>query len=715
MRPVERVDPFMGTDNVSEFSNGNLLPLMGLPWGAHHYSPSNAEPDGWFFQYRERAFRGLRLTHSPSPWMGDWCPITFMPQAGERRLRSHDRTVDLPSKQLRVRPHRFGCVLPAHGIEWDAAPTMHGLAMRLRWRHGGPRRIIVDSGRSQPGGGAVDTVVRVDAARSEISLRTHSGEGIHPDFALHLVLKADAPSVAGGRFDATGEVGDAAGTGVGLGGWLEFPPGPGEIQVWAAGSFIDAAAAYHLLEAEVAYRSVDVLAATAAAEWDAVLGRVQLPASSEVDRSLVATAMYRTLLYPRRLDEPAPAGPRHRCPDTGVVRSGVRVTDHGFWDTARTVYPWYALAFPDLLPTILDGWVQGARATGWFPSWASPGHRVCMTGSYADAVFADAVSRGIPGFDAVEVLTYLRRHAEEPVPDGSPYGREAVEAYLDLGYVPVERIDKAAARTLDYAYGDWCLAVVASAARDRSFAEACRNRAANWRHVLDQASGFFRGRHADGGWQEPFDPFAWGGPFVEGSAWQFAWHVPHQPQSLIEARGGRAAALRFLEALLAAPATYTLGSYPDAIHEMRELAAVDFGQYAHSNQPSHFTLPYLGHLGRPDRLAHWVRRVIRELHALQPDGYPGDEDNGEMSAWWLTAAMGLLPSCPGNGAWQATRPTFPHLVVDVPQRPPLEIRSGPPERAGHHWWRAPDGTTYDEGSLIPHAALARGGTWWVGA
>ena len=694
MRSVEQVDPFIGTDNTFAFGHGNTLPIMARPWGNHHWSPANSTRDGdpWFFQYRENGFHGLRLTHQPSPWMRDWGHATLMPQSGGRRTRLPDRQVVLPSRWLDLRPHRFRCVLPEQGIIWEAAPTRHGLAFRVTWQSDGPRRLILDSAPSGSAGPDFASVVAVRPDSSEMVLQARNmPSSTHPAFSLHLVLRSGLTPIGGGVFGPEGDFdGMLHGQGPARGGWLELPPGSGPVSFWLAASFIDEDSARHLLGQDLVGRSVEEVTDEGAQEWNRLLDRLEL-AGDEPLAPLARSFQYRTLLFPRRLDEPDPLGkPRHRCPDTGRIVSGIRVTDNGFWDTARTVYPWLALLYPDRLPDLLEGWVAGARATGWFPSWASPGHRVCMTGSYADAVFADALARGIGGWDPAEVLGYLRRHTEEPVPDDAPFGRVALDAYRKLGYVPFERIPKATARTLDYAYGDWCLARIANVVgrQEDRFRDGCRMRAGNWRTVLDPVSGFFRGRHADGSWLEPFDPTEWGGAFVEGSAWQFAWHVPHQPEELIAARGGRTRAKAFLAQLFNTQPAYKVGSYGHAIHEMREMAAVDFGQYAHSNQPSHFTLPYWAHCGEIDTLVHWRDRVCLELHRACPDGYPGDEDNGEMSAWWLCAAIGLFPDCPGRESWLVLPTLFKHCVLHVPNRPRLDLSPGTgggPDRPVGSW------------------------------
>jgi predicted alpha-1,2-mannosidase len=715
MLTCDRVDPMIGTDNTRDFSYGNALPLMALPWGTHHWSPVNSNDPLWFFGYREHRFHGLRLTHQPSPWMGDWSHCTLLPQTGTLRCRQGERTHDIASRDLTVRPHRFAMRLPVDGIAWEAAPTMHGAVMTFTFHGDGPRRLIFDCAEAGDNRGQFATRIHIDPTCGEIALRTASGTDTHAEFALHLVMQIDGIAIGGGTFS-----GDAVNDGVLLaegpahGGWLEFSPTVTTVTMRLAGSFIDEAAARRLLAQEIGDRDLNQVQTEAATTWNALLGRLQLPEADDAQKNLVASMLYRTLLFPRRIDEPDAAGkPQHRCPDTGTIQPGVRVTDNGFWDTARSVYSWYALFVPDHLPTILDGWLAGARSSGWLASWASPGHRACMTGSYADVIFADAIARGITGWNVEEALKYVRKHVEEPVADDCPYGRIGLDSYLTLGYVPIERCNKSTARTLDYAYGDWCIACIAEAAGDHAFAAVCRERAGAWRKVLDPETGFFRGRHADGSWDESFDPTVWGGPYVEGCAWQFAWHVPHNADAVIAARGGQKPALAFLEQMLREPPTYQVGTYGTTIHEMREMASVDFGQYAHSNQPSHFTLPYLAHCGATGRWRTMVHRVIAELYHATPDGLHGDEDNGEMSAWWLCAALGLVANCPGDGSWMRVRPYLRHWRISQGDGQMLEvITTATGDDDQDDVWVDPHGISATTQHL-PHADLARGGTWVV--
>ncbi len=716
MSTLHFVDPLVGTASQPELSYGNVQPLTALPWGSHHFCPVNAPKEHWHFHYHDWRFQGLRLTHQPCPWMGDWCHVTFMPQTGALRPLAAERVVEVASRDLRCAPHSFGCTMPVAGMTMEAAPTAHGLAMHIRFDGHGPRRLIIDTAQAGPERGAFASSINIDPERGEVVVTTASGTAMHPDFRLHLVLRISGTTVeAGGIFNHEMHApGRHTASGSALGAWLEFPPDCTHVSVHMAGSFIDAEAARRLLTTEVGQRPVAVIAAAAAAAWDSLLDRLETPGLDEKTERMLRTAMYRTLLFPRRIDEPDTAGaPHHRCPDTGEVRSGVRVTDNGFWDTARTVYSWYALFCPDHLPTILEGWLAGARSSGWLASWASPGHRACMTGSYSEVVFADAVAKGIPGWDPAEALHYLRLHVEVPVADHAAYGRVGGDTYLGAGYVPVERCNKATARTLDYAYGDWCLAVVARAAGDHAFAATCTTRADSWRQVLEPTTGFFRGRQADGQWQEPFDPEAWGGPFVEGSAWQFAWQVPHDPQGLIAARGGSGPALAALQRLLAQPPTFRVGTYGEVIHEMREMALVNFGQYAHSNQPSHATLPFLAHCGAHGLWRDTVHRVLTELYRPQPDGFPGDEDNGEMSAWWLCAALGLFPDCPGSDRWLRVRPLLRQWRLRRPDGAVLSMETTAKSQGNvDDCWRRADGLKATHLHL-DHATVVAGGVWRI--
>jgi len=399
------------------------------------------------------------------------------------------------------------------------------------------------------------------------------------------------------------------------------------------------------------------------------------PEEIEEQQRTFTSCLYRTQLFPRDFHETGADGElRHFSPYDGKVHSGPLVTDNGFWDTYRTVYPLFSLLSPDRLSTVLEGWLNVYRESGWFPTWASPGHRLCMVGTHADVVIADAVTKGIGGFDVATAYEGIRKHAFEIVEEDTGFGRLGLGDYLALGYVADDRVHHASAsRTLDYAYDDFCISQVAKALGQEEDHAQLTKQAGYWRNVFDPRVGMMRGRNADGSWRTPWDAMEWGGPFVEGGTWQHTWAVPHDPAGLIAAMGGPEAFTAKLEKMLTQEPRFRIGSYGTEIHEMTEMACAGFGQYAQSNQPVHHALYLFACAGRPDRNQYWVRRVLAELYS--PDRLPGDEDNGEMSAWYILSALGLYPLCPGHPSYVLGSPLFPAAHLALPGGKTLTVRA----------------------------------------
>jgi predicted alpha-1,2-mannosidase len=338
--------------------------------------------------------------------------------------------------------------------------------------------------------------------------------------------------------------------------------------------------------------------------------------------------------------------------------------DHGYWDVYRAWYPWMAILFPDRLAEILQSWANAYKEGGWLPQFPAPGYRACMTGSLIDAVFADAAVKGVKGFDLEAAYAGMKKHATQPGNPDAGYGRRGIEDYLKLGYVSTDHVDQAVAETVDAAFGDFCIAQVAKTLGHSDDAAMFLERSNNWRKLFDAKTGFLRGKKADGSWLEPFDAFQWGSPYVEGSAWQHRWDVPHDLAGLMAAMGGKERAVEALDKMLALPATFHVGVYGQEIHEMSEMAAVDFGQYAQSNQPVHHLLYIFALAGRADRTQYWVRRTMAELYT--PDTFPGDEDTGSMAAWYLLGAMGFYPVCPGKAEYVIGSPLFDRITLRMP-------------------------------------------------
>jgi len=477
-------------------------------------------------------------------------------------------------------------------------------------------------------------------------------------------------------------------------------------------SFISTSQALNNLLMETGSRSFEEVKKEGEEVWNSYLGRFSVEGGSPRDRKTFFTSLYRALLFPRKFHEinMETGEPHHYNPFSGRLAPGILYTDNGFWDTHRTVYPFLALAYPSQCREIIEGWINAAKlGTGWFPQWSSPGSRAMMVGTHSDAVLADAATRGIP-FDLETAYRFARRNATEvPDPKGT-YGRRGLAPYLRLGYIPSSQEEYSVSRTNDYAYNDFCLAQLAKVLGREEDYRVFGSRAFNYRNLFDPSVGFMRGRNEDGTWKEPFDPFSWGGDFVEGSAWQHLFAVPHDPAGLASLFGGNEKLCEKLDEMLSTPPYFDIGTYWTEIHEMTEMAAQAFGQYAHSNQPVHHVLYLFAAAGQPWKTEFWVREVMRQLHGPEPTGLCGDEDNGEMSCWFLLSSMGLFPLCPGHPSFVLGSPLFRKVTLCLENGKELVIEApGNGEGCVYVQKVEWNGQDYSGKRFVPHSLLVEGG------
>jgi putative alpha-1,2-mannosidase len=621
--PVSCVNPLQGTASDSAFSTGNTLPLVARPFGMHHWIPQTSSGP-WYFHPAHRLLRGIRLTHQPSPWMGDYSSLLITPFHGP--VQEKIENLSSAYRLIACGPHYLETDSLRYQINSRLTPSERGAflvftaatdePLQIRFHFDGHHTLDGQSGKNEFHGHTDD----------------HSWGVLRP-YPLHFYGQFSA---APHRFTALPD-----------GGYWTFPPSVRRLELRLGGSFLDDIAARATLQRELADKSLETLRDETAQIWNQLLERLAIQPKSETQARTYYSCLYRCLLFPRQLGEPGPNGQTvHRSPYDGQIHSGPLSTDNGFWDTHRTVYPLLALGYPDHLKIILEGWLNACRQAGWSPKWASPGLRDCMIGTHFDAVVADAVARGVTDWNVEEAFTYLWKNATVPS-DSGYYGRRELEDYLRLGFVPADKGYHAPVSvTLDYAYDDFCVAQVARFLGRHKEAEQLEPRTRSYRNVFDPAVGFMRPRLSDGSWQEPFREFAWGNGFVEGGPWQHTFNVPHDPEGLATLFGGAKPLCDKLDTLLSLPPRFEAGSYGQEIHEMTEMALAHFGQYAQSNQPVHGFLFLYTLMGQPQKTAHWVRKVAGELYS--PDVFPGDEDNGEMAAWYVWATLGRYPQCPGK-------------------------------------------------------------------
>lgn len=691
--PLESVRPFQGTNSQPDFSHGNCLPLIQRPFGFTAWTPQTDE-GRWMYSWNAARIQGIRATHSPSPWMGDYGYFTLMPQTGPRMLAATARSSFYRHEETLAAPDYLRLALRRYRTTVELTATTHCSIMRISLPEADQARLIVQV----PEGDGM--FIAEGKTLTGMTRATHGG--CPANFACFFAITFDVPveDVLTEKLD-TGSIAS-----------VEFGAGMARvITVRVATSFISVEQARENGRREVEARSFDDVRAESAAAWNSLLGRIEVTGASEHEHETFYTCLWRSLLFPRMLAETDSEGKLlHYSPYDGAVHPGVLATDNGFWDTYRTVYPLLSLVYPDLLGEILEGWVQTAREGGWLPTWASPGYRACMIGTHLDAIFADALLKDIPGWDAEAAYTAMRRDALEVGDPAGNWGRKAMIEYWQLGYVPVEAADHAAARTLEYAYTDWCVAQMARTLGRDNDAQVLYERATNYHHCVDRSVGFVRGRMRDGRWLEPFNPVAWDtDAYIEGAAWQSNWQVPHDPAGLIRLLGGQEACAAKLDEMLHTQPDFDVGGYGYEIHEMSEMAAVNFGQYAHSNQPVHGALFFYTCAGQPWKTQYWTRRVLAELYGPGENGLPGDEDNGEMSAWYVLCALGLYQLCPGQPEYVVTSPLFARATIHLPNGNDLTIIGANASAENVYIQRIERNGAQHTRMVLDYADLMRGG------
>ncbi len=659
-RPLDYVNILQGTASTFEFSRGNTLPIAAMPFGTAHWTLQTNDESGWFFHPEARRLQGFRCTHQLSPWLGDYGWASFLPFRGEIRPEPQARSSSYAVEQARLAPNSLELFLLRSRARAELIPAERGALLTADFEQdvlSGECGLLFDA----PGTAGE---VRPEPAKKRILFESRANAGSVPaNFSTYYILQLTEPWTSF-------ELKEASGNRVGI---LRFGQVK-RIEARIACSFISFEQAGVNLDRELGGKSPEDLRRTAADTWNDQLGRIEIEGASEEQRRTFYSCLYRTLLFPRVWHEPDANGAMHHFSAfNGKVVPGVMYADHGYWDVYRAWYPLMSVLFPERLGEILQAWVNAYKEGGWFPQFPSPGYRACMTGSLIDSVFGDAAVKGIAGFDLATAYEGLKKHATTPGDPSKGYGRVGFDYYDRLGYVPADRIQQSVAETVDAAYGDFCIGQVARVLGHNGDASMFGKRSENWRHVFDKKTRFFRGRNEDGSWLEPFRSFQWGSPYVEGSAWQHRWDAPQNVAGMIDAAGGREAAGHALEETLTVPPIFEVGVYGSEIHEMSEMAAVAFGQYAQSNQPSHHLLYLCARAGRPDLTQTGVRKVMNTLYT--PSTFPGDEDTGSMAAWYILSALGFYQVCPGRPEYTVGSPLFPRATVHLPRGRTLVVEA----------------------------------------
>ncbi|MGK6320515.1 GH92 family glycosyl hydrolase [Sphingomonas sp. DT-204] len=679
---VDLANPLMGTDSSYTLSYGNTYPAVAVPFGMNFWTPVTGKlGSGWGYTYDAEKINGIKQTHQPSPWMNDYGAFALFAETGPLKLKQEERASWYSHKAEEARPYRYKVYLADYDVTAEVAPTDRAAQFRFTFPKSDDAHIILDA---YDGG----SMVTIDPTRRRITgyVRNNSG-GVPRNFRNYFVAEFDRDFTVSRTWDDNYQLAaDLSREGGHVGAVVSFRTRDGEqVGVKVASSFISLDQAERNLASEVGKDSFDQTEAKARAVWEKEFARIQVSDPDLDNRRTFYSALYRMLLFPRRFYEfDAKGQVVHYSPYDGQVHPGYMFTDNGFWDTWRAVFPWFALMYPELDGQIMQGLVNTYKESGWLPEWASPGHRDVMIGSNSASLIADAYINGVRGFDVETLYEAMVKNATTS--EGRPrdakgelvhaVGREGAEYYNRLGYVPYDvGIKENAARTLEYATADFAISRLAEALGKAEDAKLYAGRAQNYRKLYDPQSGWMRGRNQDGSWATPFNPFKWGDAFTEGNATHYSWSVMQDVQGLIDLMGGDKPFVERLDSIFTMPPVFDESYYGQVIHEIREMQIVDMGQYAHGNQPIQHMIYLYDWAGAPWKAQYHVRDVMKRLYSAAPDGYPGDEDNGQTSAWYVFSALGFYPVTPAVGQYAIGSPLFRSVRLTMPGGKVLTIEA----------------------------------------
>ena len=664
--PVECVLPLMGTDSSFKLSSGNVYPAIARPWGMNFWTPQTGKiGDGWTYSYDADKIAGLKQTHQPSPWINDYGQWAVLPVAGRRVFHQDDRPSWFSHKAEKAAPHYYSVYLADYDTTVEMTPTARAALFRVTYPKTDEAYLVVDAFDKG------SQVKILPEARRIVGWSSRNSGGVPANFRNYFVLAFDRPFRSAHVWkDKELKEGQLEIQDNHVGALVQFQIGArgDRVHFRVASSFISPEQAELNLR-ELGDDDFDTVREKGRQVWNRELGRIAVEGGTLDQRRVFYTCLYRSLLFPRSFHETDAAGKVvHYSPHTGEVKPGWYFTDSGFWDTFRSLFPLLNFLYPSVNAKMIAGLESCYRESGWLPEWASPGHRDCMVGNNSASIVADAWLSGARGGYDIETLYRAVLHgAEHAHPTIGSVGRKGAKEYLELGYVPRDAgINESAARTLEYAYDDWCVwRLAVDLKRPQEEIDRFAKRCQNYRLLFHPERRLMSGRNRDGSFDKDFNPFKWGGDFTEGCSWHYSWSVFHDIRGLIGLMGGRQAFTAKLDEVFALPPVFDESYYRGVIHEIREMQIMNFGQYAHGNQPIQHMIYLYAYAGEPWKTQHWVREVMERLYTPTADGYCGDEDNGQTSAWYVWSALGFYPVCPGSGEYVLGAPLFPKATVTL--------------------------------------------------
>ena len=706
--PVDYVSTLVGTESKIQLSTGNTYPAVAMPWGMNFWMPQTGKMgNGWAYVYSADKIRGFKQTHQPSPWINDYGQFSILPITGKPEFDQDKRASWFSHKAEIATPYYYRVYLADYDIVAELAPTERACAMRFTYPENDKSFVVVD---------AFDkgSYVKILPEKQMIvGYTTKNSGGVPDNFKNYFVVKFDKPfTYKAAVADGTVGEGNTEATCNHAGAIIGFQTKRGEtVNVQVASSFISEEQALRNL-GELKDGCFDRIKAEGRKTWNDVLGKIEIDDQNIDHKRTFYSCLYRSVLFPRSFFEYDAQGKAvHYSPYNGKVLPGYMFTDTGFWDTFRCLFPLLNVMYPSMNTKMQEGLVNAYKESGFLPEWASPGHRGCMVGNNSASIVADAYLKGLRGYDAEELWKAVVHGANNVHPTVSSTGRLGHEYYNTLGYVPYDvKINENVARTLEYAYDDWCIYKFGKAlGKSEKELKPFLARAYNYKNVFDPETKLMRGRNKDGKFQSPFSPLKWGDAFTEGNSWHYTWSVFHDPQGLINLMGGKQNFNQMLDSVFNVPPVFDDSYYGGVIHEIREMQIMNMGNYAHGNQPIQHMIYLYGYSGQPWKTQYWIREVMDKLYNANPDGYCGDEDNGQTSAWYVFSAMGFYPVCPGSNQYVLGVPYFDKLTLHLENGKQLTVTAkGNSDDTRYVNAMTLNGATYNH-NYLTHDAVMNGG------
>ena len=661
--PVDYVNTLMGTDSKHSLSNGNTYPLIGIPWGMHYWTPQTAKNgDGWQYAYAADKIVGFKQTHQPSPWMNDYGQFSIMPVLG-MNFTEEKRASWFSHKSETATPYYYSVYLADAAVTAELSPTERAALMRFTYPQSDSAFIVVDAFHK-------GSYVRIIPEQKKIiGYSTKNSTGVPAGFKNYFVIYFDKAFTTSKTWrDKTLAADSLEITAEHAGAIIGFKTQKREtVTVRIASSFISFEQAEINLQKELGNKSFDVVKQEAKNAWNKQLNRIKVEGGTEDQQKTFYSCLYRTLQFPQKQYEISKDNAViHYSPYNGKTLPGYMFAGTGFWDTFRALYPFLNLLYPSINVEMQQGLINDYKEGGWLPEWSSPGYRNVMIGNNSASVVADAYIKGLKGYD-IETLYEALKHGANNEGPLEAVGRKGVNYYNELGYVPYDvKIDENAARTLEYAYDDFCIAQLAKKlGKPQSEVDLYLKRSQNYRNLFDQQSKLMRGKNKDGSFQSPFNPFKWGDAFTEGNSWHYSWSVFQDIEGLKKLMGGNNDFVKMLDSIFVMEPVFDDSYYGGTIHEIREMQIMNMGQYAHGNQPIQHMLYLYNYAGQPWKSQFHIRDAMNKLYKPTPDGYCGDEDNGQTSAWYVFSALGFYPVTPASEQYVIGTPLFTKATISL--------------------------------------------------